>query len=176
VFLVSVGVSIASISTTSAAITSLHDVSTTYLYGILMLTTSLLATAILGILQERTYRTYGSCWREGVFYTVRHPNVVSPVLRLRWNPASPLPTHIYIPSQRRDSGLQKPLNRPKRIHNLSTIYISGHEPTDASRLRLGRQQTHIGAWQTRSRSTQPLPKIAKSHRRLLPFPRVWSSR
>ena len=75
VFLVSVGVAIASISTSSSTITSLDDVSATYLYGILMLTTSLFATAILGILQERTYRAHGSCWREGVFYTVCQPSV-----------------------------------------------------------------------------------------------------
>lgn len=34
-----------------------------------MLIASLFATAILGILQERTYSIYGPCWREGVFYT-----------------------------------------------------------------------------------------------------------
>lgn len=74
VLLVSIGVSVASISTSSSASTPMGDISTTYLYGILMLITSLFATAILGILQERTYRTYGPCWREGMFYTVRRPN------------------------------------------------------------------------------------------------------
>jgi len=69
VFLVSIGVSVASISPSSSTITSLDDVSTTYMYGIVMLIASLFATAILGILQERTYRTYGPCWREGIFYT-----------------------------------------------------------------------------------------------------------
>jgi len=69
VLLVSVGVSIASISTSSSSNTSSLDFSTTYLYGILMLIASLFATAILGVLQERTYRAYGPCWREGVFYT-----------------------------------------------------------------------------------------------------------
>ncbi|KAF9779173.1 UAA transporter [Thelephora terrestris] len=68
VLLVSIGVSIASISTASSN-TSMTDLSRTYVYGILMLIASLFATAILGILQERTYRTYGPCWREGVFYT-----------------------------------------------------------------------------------------------------------
>jgi len=69
VLLVSIGVSIASISTSSSTATSLHNFSTTYLYGIVMLIASLFATAILGILQERTYRAYGPCWREGIFYT-----------------------------------------------------------------------------------------------------------
>lgn len=50
------------------------DLSTTYLYGILMLIASLFATAILGILQERTYKAYGPCWKEGMFYTVRQLN------------------------------------------------------------------------------------------------------
>ena len=74
VLLVSIGVSIASISTSSSSNTSMADLSTTYLYGILMLIASLFATAILGILQERTYRAYGPCWREGIFYTVRKFN------------------------------------------------------------------------------------------------------
>ncbi|KAF9653316.1 UAA transporter [Thelephora ganbajun] len=69
VLLVSIGVSIASISASSSSSTSLDDISTTYLYGIVMLIASLFATAILGILQERTYRVYGPCWREGIFYT-----------------------------------------------------------------------------------------------------------
>jgi len=69
VLLVSIGVSIASISTSSSSNSSTDGLSTTYLYGILMLITSLFATAILGILQERTYRAYGPCWREGIFYT-----------------------------------------------------------------------------------------------------------
>jgi hypothetical protein len=75
VLLVSIGVSIASISTSSSSSTSMADLSTTYLYGILMLIASLFATAILGILQERTYRAYGPCWREGMFYTVRELNL-----------------------------------------------------------------------------------------------------
>ena len=41
-----------------------------YSLGIGMLTVSLLCTGLLGLLQERTYRKYGPCWREGVFYTV----------------------------------------------------------------------------------------------------------
>lgn len=35
-----------------------------------MLVTSSFLTGILGALQEQTYRKYGPCWREGVFYTV----------------------------------------------------------------------------------------------------------
>ena len=71
VLLVCIGVSIASISASSSSSTSLNDVSATYFYGIAMLIVSLFATAFLGILQERTYKAYGSCWREGIFYTAR---------------------------------------------------------------------------------------------------------
>lgn len=35
-----------------------------------MLVISLFCTALLGLLQERTYKKYGPCWKEGVFYTV----------------------------------------------------------------------------------------------------------
>ena len=35
-----------------------------------MLVVSLFLTGFLGVLQERTYKQYGPCWREGVFYTV----------------------------------------------------------------------------------------------------------
>jgi len=80
VLLVSIGVSTASISTSSSTSPSLDNVSTTYFYGIIMLIISLFATAILGILQERTYRTYGPCWREGIFYTVRQPTFTCFVL------------------------------------------------------------------------------------------------
>ncbi|KAF9454828.1 UAA transporter [Macrolepiota fuliginosa MF-IS2] len=41
----------------------------TYAIGIMMLIISLFCTGLLGLLQEKTYRKYGPCWREGVFYT-----------------------------------------------------------------------------------------------------------
>jgi UDP-xylose/UDP-N-acetylglucosamine transporter B4 len=34
-----------------------------------MLVASLLLTGLMGLLQEKTYRKYGPCWKEGVFYT-----------------------------------------------------------------------------------------------------------
>lgn len=40
-----------------------------YLTGITMLVVSLFLTAFLGLLQEKTYKKYGPCWKEGVFYT-----------------------------------------------------------------------------------------------------------
>ncbi|KAJ7163255.1 UAA transporter [Mycena filopes] len=40
-----------------------------YTIGVSMLITSLILTGLFGLLQERTYRTYGPCWKEGVFYT-----------------------------------------------------------------------------------------------------------
>jgi len=69
VILVSVGVCVASISMTSSSASTLDGLSSTYIHGIIMLVASLFLTAILGILQERTYTIYGPCWREGVFYT-----------------------------------------------------------------------------------------------------------
>ena len=41
-----------------------------YLRGVGMLTASLFLTGLLGYLQESTFKQYGPCWREGVFYTV----------------------------------------------------------------------------------------------------------
>ena len=43
----------------------------TYALGVSMLVVSLLLSGVLGMLQEQTYATYGPCWREGIFYTVR---------------------------------------------------------------------------------------------------------
>ncbi|KIK00045.1 hypothetical protein K443DRAFT_132839 [Laccaria amethystina LaAM-08-1] len=40
-----------------------------YAIGVSMLVVSLICTGFLGLLQERTYRKYGPCWKEGVFYT-----------------------------------------------------------------------------------------------------------
>lgn len=71
VFLVSVGVILATTSRSSANVSHEDDDRSVYLTGILMLSISLLLTGILGILQEQTYKKYGPCWREGVFYTVR---------------------------------------------------------------------------------------------------------
>jgi hypothetical protein len=62
-----------------------------------MLIASLFATAILGILQERTYRTYGPCWREGIFYTVRQLNIHLLRFVTDAGTASPLAANFYIP-------------------------------------------------------------------------------
>ncbi|KAJ7695726.1 UAA transporter [Mycena rosella] len=40
-----------------------------YTIGVSMLVTSLVLTGLFGLLQERTYKRYGPCWKEGVFYT-----------------------------------------------------------------------------------------------------------
>jgi len=48
---------------------AVDDASGAYTLGIAMLVTSLICTGVYGALQERTYSTYGPCWREGVFYT-----------------------------------------------------------------------------------------------------------
>jgi UDP-xylose/UDP-N-acetylglucosamine transporter B4 len=75
VFLVSAGVVLATLARPSATkkgdpIQSAEDVRK-YTIGISMLFVSLVLTGIYGLLQERTYTTYGPCWKEGVFYTVR---------------------------------------------------------------------------------------------------------
>ena len=71
--MVSSGVLIATLSRPTISTRSNHS-SDTYYFGVLLLTVSLLLTGILGILQEKTYRRYGPCWKEGVFYTVSAKN------------------------------------------------------------------------------------------------------
>ncbi|KAI8996380.1 UAA transporter [Trametes punicea] len=67
---VSAGVVLATLSrpSTSNASGNPPDIGR-YTIGVVMLTVSLLLTGILGVLQERTYTTYGPHWKEGVFYT-----------------------------------------------------------------------------------------------------------
>ncbi|KAF8630966.1 hypothetical protein AX17_005322 [Amanita inopinata Kibby_2008] len=77
VAVVSVGVVVATLSRLappSSSRTSTSVVGTkedTYLYmiGVSMLIVSSIFTGVLGLLQECTYKTYGPCWKEGVFYT-----------------------------------------------------------------------------------------------------------
>ena len=77
--LVSLGVIIATLSRPVSPSSASADqdraaIARTYATGIGLLTTSLLLSGVLGILQEKTYKQYGGHWREGVFYTVRsHP-------------------------------------------------------------------------------------------------------
>ncbi|KAF7365449.1 Glucooligosaccharide oxidase [Mycena venus] len=73
VLLVSAGVILATLarpssSKTKTPIQSADDVQK-YTIGISMLVISLVLTGFFGLLQERTYRTFGPCWKEGVFYT-----------------------------------------------------------------------------------------------------------
>ncbi|KAG0209447.1 golgi uridine diphosphate-N- acetylglucosamine transporter [Mortierella sp. GBA30] len=42
-----------------------------YAIGVFMLTVALIISSLMGLLQETTYQTYGSEWREGLFYS-RH--------------------------------------------------------------------------------------------------------
>ncbi|KAL1686859.1 UAA transporter family-domain-containing protein [Schizophyllum commune] len=73
--LVTIGVVLATLSRSSASTSSTKLTPDSaedlrrYTLGIVMLASSLFVTGILGILQERTYKKYGPCWREGVFYT-----------------------------------------------------------------------------------------------------------
>ncbi|KAJ6584669.1 UAA transporter [Mycena capillaripes] len=78
VLLVSAGVILATLARPSSAaattkkgghiVQSAEDLQR-YTMGISMLTVSLVLTGLFGLLQERTYRTFGPCWKEGVFYT-----------------------------------------------------------------------------------------------------------
>lgn len=74
VFLVTLGVTLATISrpSTSSSSDPVQD-NLTYIKGISVMTLSLLLSGVLGTLQEKTYRRYGRVWREGVFYTVSMP-------------------------------------------------------------------------------------------------------
>ncbi|KAJ6511977.1 UAA transporter [Mycena vitilis] len=76
VLLVSAGVILATLARPSPTSTSKKadhiqsaDDLRRYTIGISMLVVSLVLTGLFGLLQERTYRTYGPCWKEGVFYT-----------------------------------------------------------------------------------------------------------
>ncbi|KAF8924310.1 golgi uridine diphosphate-N- acetylglucosamine transporter [Dissophora ornata] len=40
-----------------------------YAIGVFMLTVALIVSSLMGLLQESTYQTYGSEWREGLFYS-----------------------------------------------------------------------------------------------------------
>jgi len=70
VFLVSIGVVLTTLSRPSSPSKRSTEDLEQYIIGIFMLTISSLLTGVLGMLQELTYRKYGPCWREGVFYTV----------------------------------------------------------------------------------------------------------
>jgi len=69
VFLVSIGVILTTLSRPGGPWNSSTKDLEQYIIGITMLTISSLLTGVLGMLQELTYRKYGPCWREGVFYT-----------------------------------------------------------------------------------------------------------
>ncbi|KIY61872.1 UAA transporter [Cylindrobasidium torrendii FP15055 ss-10] len=67
VLMVTLGVTIATLSNKKASATPTDAFQ--YAMGVCMLVVSLLCTASLGMMQERTYKRYGPCWKEGVFYT-----------------------------------------------------------------------------------------------------------
>jgi len=71
VALVSAGVIMATISrpTSSSTSSQLSQGLREYTIGISMIVASLFLTGFLGLMQEKTYKKYGPCWREGVFYT-----------------------------------------------------------------------------------------------------------
>jgi len=69
VFLVSFGVILTTLSRPSDPSKRTSEDLEQYIIGISMLIASSLLTGVLGMLQELTYRKYGPCWKEGVFYT-----------------------------------------------------------------------------------------------------------
>lgn len=71
VALVSVGAVLSALSgSSSTSSLSLNpDDAKLYLTGIGMLLGSLICTATLGLLQEKTYKIHGPAWKEGLFYT-----------------------------------------------------------------------------------------------------------
>ncbi|KAF9013371.1 UAA transporter [Cyathus striatus] len=75
VAVVTVGVILATLSRPSssrsaaAVLTKTPEELRKYVTGISMLVVSLFCTGYLGVLQERTYKIYGPCWKEGVLYT-----------------------------------------------------------------------------------------------------------
>lgn len=56
-------------SSSKGSFTLSSDDSSKYLKGISLLLISSFMTGLLGVLQEKTYKRYGPCWKEGVFYT-----------------------------------------------------------------------------------------------------------
>jgi len=69
VFLVSAGVILTTFSRPSSPAKWSSGDLEQYAIGVSMLAVSSVLTGVLGMLQEQTYRKYGPCWREGVFYT-----------------------------------------------------------------------------------------------------------
>lgn len=75
VAIVTVGVVLTTLSKPNGPVKAAADgdPSDMYAVGMTMLVASLLFTGLLGMLQEMTYKKYGPCWQEGVFYTVSLP-------------------------------------------------------------------------------------------------------
>jgi len=69
VIIVSIGTILATLSRPVSRKATYADDGCRYATGVTLLGLSSLLTAALGLLQERTYKLYGPCWREGVFYT-----------------------------------------------------------------------------------------------------------
>ena len=74
IIIVTAGVTLVTLSGSSSSSGSSASMTpedlTKYTIGIGMMVVSLLCTGVLGMMQEKTYKTYGPCWKEGVFYTV----------------------------------------------------------------------------------------------------------
>lgn len=82
--LVTIGAIIATLSRPSSASSSPEsDDGRKYMIGVSMLSMSLLLTGTLGLLQEVTYKKYGPCWREGVFYTVSGVPLLTSLMGVR---------------------------------------------------------------------------------------------
>ncbi|KAG9306868.1 hypothetical protein G9A89_002537 [Geosiphon pyriformis] len=70
VVLVTVGVFSATFFTSNSNGKAANSASTAdYIIGISLLSIALILSCVMGLYQEQTYATYGSDWREGLFYT-----------------------------------------------------------------------------------------------------------
>ncbi|KAG0008199.1 golgi uridine diphosphate-N- acetylglucosamine transporter [Entomortierella chlamydospora] len=54
-----------------------------YAIGVFMLSIALIVSSLMGLLQESTYKTYGSEWREGLFYSIGIFNRSTPIPALQ---------------------------------------------------------------------------------------------
>lgn len=133
VLLVSTGIVLATFSAPSKQTASATDLSlpTTwdpqYLIGVCILLVALFAGAFLGIWQEKTYKRYGTCWQEGLFYS--HflslplfapllPSVPSTINTLNQSPPLQLSLLSAVPSSAAfasSAGNASPVWNPSRV-------------------------------------------------------------
>ncbi len=122
----------------------------TYTIGIGMLVVSLFCTGLLGLLQEKTYRKYGPCWREGVFYTVGvSPFVKSSsswLISLFLYAARAVPPRFHISRIRYHPGLEEPFECLLAAFGHDLICYTRCKSCFSINMRLRRQPLVFGPW------------------------------